>query len=133
MMFDLDEDLYDENKIEQIELNCQWTITVSSGASHDFMIIKLRWSFDYPFWLPASIYPIENPPKPIIFDIERETLAFAKLFITLILYKNYPEPHLTQHDIHTLRELIDTAEFHMGAHTCYYIQEIKKIIQNQSN
>ena len=132
-MFDLDEDVCDENKIEEIDLNCPWTITVPSGASHDFMITKLRWSFEYPFWLTTSIYPIENHAKPIILDNKRETLAFAKLFITLTLYKKYPEPHLTQHDIHTLRELMDTAEFQMGTHTVYYIEEIKKIIQNQSN
>ena len=97
------------------------------------MITKLRWSFEHPFWLTASIYTIENPAQPIILDIKRETLAFAKFFITLTLYKRYPEPHLTQHDIHTLRELMDTAEFHMGSHTYYYNEEIKKIIQNQSN
>ena len=133
MMFDLDEDIYDENKIEEIEFNCPWTITVPSGASHEFMITKLRWSFEHPFWLTASICPIDNPAKPIILDIKRETLAFAKLFITLTLYKRYPELHLTQHAIHTLRELMDTAEFHMGPHTYYYIEEIKKIIQNKSN
>ena len=130
MMFDLDEDIYDENKIGEIELNCPWTITVPSGASHDFMITKLRWSFEYPFWLKASIYSIDNPAKPTILDIETETLAFAKLFITLTLYQKYPEPHLTQHDIHTLRELLDTEEFHVGSHTSFYMQEIKKIIQN---
>ena len=132
-MFDLDEDINDENKIEEIELNCPWTITVSSGASHDFMITKLSWSFEHPFWLTASIYPTDNPAKPIILDMKRETLAFANLFITLTLDKRYLEPHLTQDDIHTLRELMDTAEFHMGSHTSYYIQEIKRIIQNQSN
>ena len=132
-MFDLDEDIYDENKNEEFELNYPWTITVPSGASHDFMITKLRWSFDYPFWLTASVFPIENPAKPIILDNKRETLAFAKLFITLTLYKRFPEPHLTQHDIHTLRELMDTAEFHIGTYTSYYRKEIKKIIQNQSN
>ena len=72
-MFDLDEDIYDENKIEEIELNCPWTITLPSGASHDFMIKKLRWSFEHPFWLTASIYPIENPAKPIILDIKRNS------------------------------------------------------------
>ena len=133
MMFDLDEDIYDENKIEEIELTCPWTITLPSGASHDFMITKLRWSFQYPSWLTASIYPIENPSKPIILYFKRETVAFAKLFFTLTLYKRYPEQHLTQHDIHTLRELMDTAEFHMGTYTSYYIEELKKIIQNQSN
>ena len=130
-MFDLDEDIYDENKNEEIELNCPWTITVPSGASHDFMIPKLRWSFEHPFWLTASNYPIHNPAKPIILDIKRETFAFAKLFITLTIYKKYLEPHLTPHDIHILRELMDTAEFHMGTHASYYIQEMKKIIQNQ--
>ena len=88
-MFDLDEDIYDENKIEEIELNCPWTITVPSGASQDFMITKLRGSFEYSFWLTASVYPIDNPAKPIILDIKRKTLAFAKLFITLTLYKKY--------------------------------------------
>ena len=84
-MFDLDEEIYDEKKIEEIELNCPWTITVPSGASHDFLITKLRWSFEHPFWLTASIFPIDNPANPIILDIKRETLAFAKLFITLTL------------------------------------------------
>ena len=102
-MFDLDEDIYDENKIEEIELNCPWIITVPSGANHDFLITKLRWSFEHPFWLTGSIYPIDNPVKPIILDIKRETLAFAKLFVTLTLYKRYLEPRLTQYDIHTLR------------------------------
>ena len=81
-MFDLDEDFYDENKIEGIELNCPWTITVPSGASHDFMITKLRWSFEHPFWLTANLYTIDNPAKPIVFDIKTEALAFAKIFIT---------------------------------------------------
>ena len=132
-MSELDEDICDENKIEEIELNCPWVITVPSVASHDFMRTELRWSFEHPFWLTASIYPIDNPAKPIIFGIKRETLAFAKPFITLTLYKKYPEPHLTQHDIHTLRELMGNAEFHVGPHTSYYIPEIKKILQNQSN
>ena len=133
MMFHLDEDIYDGNKIKEIELNCPWTITVPSGESHDFMITKLRWSFEHPVWLTASIYPIDNPTKPIILDIKRETLVFAKLFITLTVYKKYPEPHLTQNNIHTLRELMDTAEFHMKTYKGYYMQETKKIIQNQSN
>ena len=133
MIFDLNEKNYDENKIEVIELNCPWTIAVPSGASHDFMITKLRWSFEHPFWLTASIYPIDNHTKPITLDNKRETLAFAKLFITLTLYKEHLELHFTQHEIHTLRELMDTAEFHMGYQTSYYLQEIKKIIQNQSN
>ena len=70
MTFDLDEDKYDENKIEEIELNCPWTITVPSGASHDFMITKLRWSFEHTIWLTASIYLIDNPAKPIILGIK---------------------------------------------------------------
>ena len=133
MMFDLDEDIYDKNKIEEIELNCPWTLTVPSGTSHDFTITKHKWSFQHPFWLTASIYPIDSPAKPINLDIKRENPVFAKFFITLTLYKKYLEPHLTQYDIHTLRELMDTAEFHMGSHTIYYIQEMKKQKQNQSN
>ena len=132
MMFDLDEDSFDESKIEEIELNCPWTITVPSGASLDFMITKLRRSFQHPLWLTVNIYSIGSSAHPIILDIKRETFSFAKLFITLTIYKKYPEPHLTKHDIHTLRELMDNAEFHMGTHTGYYIQEIKKTVQNQS-
>ena len=131
-MFNLDEDICGENKIEKIELNCPWTITVPLEASQDFMITKLEWSFQHPVWLTTNIYPIEKPAHPIILDIKRETFAFAKLFITLTLYKKYPEPHLTRHDIHILRELMDFARFHMGNHTGYYIQEIKKIVESQS-
>ena len=72
-MLNLFEDFYDEKKIEEIELNCPWTITVPSGASHYFMITKLRWSFEHPFWLTASIYPFDNPAKPIILDIKRDS------------------------------------------------------------
>ena len=102
-MFELDEEFHDENKIEEIELNCPWTITLPSGESHDFMITKPRRSFQHPFWLTANIYPIDKPAHPIILDIKRETLAFVKFFIILTIYKKYPLPHLTQHDIRILR------------------------------
>ena len=80
-MFDLDEDIYDGNKIEEMQLNCPWTITAPSGASHDFMIKKLRRSFQHPFWLTSIL--LKKPAHPIILDIKRETLGFAKLIITV--------------------------------------------------
>ena len=89
MIIDLDEDIYDGNKIEEIELNCLWAITVHSAANHDFMLTKLRLSFQHPLWLTANIYPIDKPAHAIKFDIEWETFAFAKLFITLAVYKKY--------------------------------------------
>ena len=49
MFLELDEDIYDENKVEEKELNCSWTKSVPSGASNDFMITKLRWSFQRSF------------------------------------------------------------------------------------
>ena len=85
MMFDLDEDIYDENKVEEIALNCPWTTTVPSQVSHHFMITKLRWSFQHPFWLTANIYPIDKTAHPIILDVKRETLVFTKLFITVTI------------------------------------------------
>ena len=99
MMFDPDEDVYDDNKNEETELKCPWTIYVPLGTSHDFLITKTRWSSQHLFWLTNSIYPIDNPPHPIILDIRRETLAFEKLFTTLTVYKKYTGPHLTQQDI----------------------------------
>ena len=83
MTFDLHEGIYDGNKIEELEFNRPWTITVPSGASHDFLITELRWSFRHPFWLTANIHPIDKPARPNILDIKRETLAFAKLFSSL--------------------------------------------------
>ena len=97
------------------------------------MITKPRWSFQHPFWLTTSIYPIDNPAQPIILNLKRKTLAFEKLIITLTIDKKYPEPHFTQPDILVQRELMDTAEFHMGTLAGYYIQELNKIVQNQSN
>ena len=94
---------------------------------------KFRWSFQHSFWLTANIYPIDNPAHSIIFDIKRETLASGKLFNNLTVYKKYPEPHLSQHDTFVLWELMETADLHTGTHTGYYIQEIKKIVQNKSN
>ena len=87
MIFDLDEDIYDGKKFNEIEFNCPWTETVTSAANHDFMITKLRWSFQHPFWLTTKIYPIDKPANTTILDIKRETLAFAKLFNTLSVYK----------------------------------------------
>ena len=121
MKFDLDGDICDENKIEEIQLNCPWTIIVPLGASHNFMITQPRWSFQQSFWLTANFYTFDKPAHPITLDIKRKTLGSAKLFITLTVYKEYPEPHHTQHDINNLRD------------TGYYIQEIKKIVQNHSN
>ena len=132
-MFDLHEDIFDENKIEERELNCPCTITVPSRLSHNLMITKIRWSFQHAFWLTANIYPIDKPARPIILDIKRHMFALPKLFITLTIYKKHPEPLLTQHDIHSLRGLMDTAKIHMGTHTSYYKQEIKEIVQHQSN
>ena len=51
----------------------------------------------------------------------------------MTIYKKPPEPHLTQHEIHIQQELMDTAEFHVGTHTGFYVQEIKKKVHNQSN
>ena len=132
MMCDLHEDFYDGDKNDEREVNCPCTITVPSGASHDFVITKLRWSFKRSFWLTANLYLIDKPAHPIIPDIKRETLALVKLFLTLTVYKMYPEQHLPQHDLYILRELMDIAEFQMGAHTGYYIQDKKKIVHNQS-
>ena len=39
-MFGRGEDIYDGNKIEEIQLNCPWTITVPSGTNHDYKITK---------------------------------------------------------------------------------------------
>ena len=133
MMSDLDEEIYDENKTQELKLNCPWTISVPSGASHEFKITNFRWSFQRLFWLTANVYAIDKPAHPFIHDIKRETLAFATLFITLTIYESYPEPHLTQHDIHIQRELMDTTEFHMGTHTGFFVQEIKKIVHRQPN
>ena len=133
MVFGLDEDVHDGNEIEKIEINCPWTIYEPSGTSHDFMVTNFRWSLPHSFWLTASIYPVYKPAHPTVLNIKRETLAFAKLFIILTVCKKYLEPHLTQYDVHVLRERMDTAEYHMGTHTSYYIQEKKKIVQNQSN
>ena len=36
MMFDLDEDIYDENKNEEIEHKCPWTITVPLSLLRKF-------------------------------------------------------------------------------------------------
>ena len=98
MMFDLNEDIYHESKIEEIELNCPWTISVPSRACHDFLITKNEWSFQHTFRLTASIYPFDSPAHPIILPIKRKTLAFAKLCITWTVYKTFSEPHLAQHD-----------------------------------
>ena len=53
--------------------------------------------------------------------------------MTFTAYKKYPEPLLTHNDNHVLRELMDIGENHMGSHTSFYIEEIKKIVQKQSN
>ena len=131
-MFDLGKDFYDETKIEEIELNCSLTINVPLRAIHDFIITKLRWSFQHHIWITDNIHPIDDLAHPIILDIRRKTLALAKLSVSLTVYKMYPEPHLTQHDIHVLREILNTAKFHMGTHTGYYVQKLKKIEQKQS-
>ena len=47
MMFDLVEDMYDENETEEREHNCPWSITVPSGASHEYMKTNIRSSFQH--------------------------------------------------------------------------------------
>ena len=132
-MFNPDENFSDEKKKEETELNFPSTITVPSGASHDFMKTKSRWSFQHIFWLTAKIYPIHDPTHPNTLEIKRETHAFAKHFVTLTVYKKYPELHLTQHIFQVFRELKDTADFHLATRTGCYIEEIKEKVPNQSN
>ena len=78
MMFDLDEDNYDESKIEEIELNWPWTLTGPLGANHNFVTKKPRWSFQRPFWLTVNFYPVDKPAHPIGLDKKMKTLVFAK-------------------------------------------------------
>ena len=96
-MFDLDEDIYDQNKMEEKKLNCPRTKNTPPGASRDHKITKSRWSFQHPLSLTASIYPIDNPVYLITLSSRRETLAFAQPSITLNIYKKYPEPLHSQH------------------------------------
>ena len=123
----------EENQIEKINFNCPWTITTPSGATEDFIITQLRWCFNAPFWLEATIHPKADPNKIHILNIKRKTFIFAQLAIALAIYEKNPEAHLSYIKLHELGELTDTFEFMMGPYEEYFLQQIQEKVLNNQN
>ena len=98
--------LGDDGFDEIPHFNCPWTITTNQ-ESITVNIIYLKWTFNYDFWIRVEIHPQGNPTAFRLLDIDELHPIFKSLATTLLNYYEFPEPHLTDFQLHVYGELMD--------------------------
>ena len=87
-------------------LNCGWTIT-THNRSFTVNIINVKWTFNYDFWSRVEIHPQGNPKSSQLLDIDELHPLSKSLATALLNYHEFPEPHLTEFQLHVYGELMD--------------------------
>ena len=96
-----------DDGVDEIPLfNCPWTIT-TSNESITVNIIYLKWTFNYDFWIRVEIHPRGIPTAFQLLDIDELHPLFKSLAMALLNYYEFPEPHLTDFQLHVYGELMD--------------------------
>ena len=98
--------LGDDGFDEIQHLNYPWTITMNS-ENITVKIIYLRWTFNYDFWIRVEIDPQGNPKTSQLLDIDELHPLFKSLATALLIYYDFPEPHLREFQLHVYGELMD--------------------------
>ena len=86
--------------------NCPWTIT-THNESITVNIIYLKWTFNSDFWIRVEIHPQGNPKDSQLLDIDELHPLFKSLATALLNFYEFPEPHLTELQLHVYSELMD--------------------------
>ena len=86
--------------------NCPWTIT-THNESITVNIIYLKWTSSYDFWIRVEIHPQGNPKASQLLDIDELHPLFKSLAKALLNYYEYPEPHLTEFQLHVYGKSLD--------------------------
>ena len=98
--------LGDDGFDEIQHFNCPWTIT-TNYESVTVNNIYLKWTFNYDFWIRVEIHPQGNPKAFQLLDIDELQPLFKSLATALLNYYEFPEPHLTELQLHVYGELMD--------------------------
>ena len=98
--------LGDDGFDEIPHFNCPWTIT-SNQESITVNITYLKWTFNYDFWIRVEIHPQGNSKALQLLDIDELHPLFKSLATALLNYYEFPEPHLTEFQLHVYGELMD--------------------------
>ena len=98
--------LGDDGFDEMPHFNCPWTIT-TRNESITVNIIYLKWTFDYDFWIRVGIQPQGNLKAFHLLDIDELHPLSKSLPTALLIYYEFPEPHLNEFQLHVYGELVD--------------------------
>ena len=102
-----------DDRFEKIQhFNCPWTIT-TPNESFTVNIIYLKWTFNYDFWIRAEIYSQGNPKASQLLDIGDLHPLFKFLATALLKYYEFPEPNLTDFQLHVYGELMDHLSYNV--------------------
>ena len=101
--------LGDDGFDEIPHFNCPWTIT-TNNESFAIVIIYLKRTFNYDFWIRVETHPQGNPKNPKasqLLDIDELRPLIESLATTLLDYYEFPEPHLNEFQLYVYGELMD--------------------------
>ena len=70
-------------------------------------IIYLKWTFNYDFWIPVEIHPQVNPKASQLLDVDGLHPLPKSLATALLNCYEFPEPHLSEFQLHVYGELMD--------------------------
>ena len=98
--------LGDDGFDEIPHFNCPWTITTSNEGI-TVNIINLKWTFNYDFCIRVEIHTQGHPKAFQLLDIDELHPLFKSLATALLNNYEFPEPHLTDFQLHVYDELLD--------------------------
>ena len=93
--------------------NCPWTIT-TNNESITLNITYRKWTFNYDFWIREEIHPQGNLKAFQLLDIDEIHPLFKSLATALLNYYEFPEPQLTEFQLHVYGELVDHLPYKVG-------------------
>ena len=96
-----------DNECQHTPLNCPWTIT-SGNETLTVLIICLKWTFNYDFWIRVTAHPDGNPNISKQIDINQHNPLLTSLSEAQDDYEDFPETHLNSYHFHILGELLDS-------------------------
>ena len=71
----------------------------------------LKWTFNYDFWIRVEIHPQGSPKAFQMLDIDELHPLFISLATALLDYYEFPEPHLTEFQLHVHGELMEQLSY----------------------
>ena len=78
-----------DNECEHISLNCPWTIT-SPNETLTVVITRLKWTFNYGFWIRVTVHPEGNSHISPEIDIIKQNPLLESLSEALEDYDDFP-------------------------------------------